>query len=145
MALDITVDQFFELVGHDGSEIVYPDLEGPMRRRGIHVQEAIEAAWKLGFTATPFELFPQGVSVPGGIPALVIFPPYPDGNWDRFTHHLSVGRGVIECQGRRCGHAVAFESGVIYDPDALVPYPYSRQSMEERGLFTQRLWRVRRK
>ena len=58
MALHVPVQELIQEIGHDGSEIVFPELEEPMRRRGFHSQELIYAAWKRGFTVTPIELMP---------------------------------------------------------------------------------------
>jgi len=137
MALDIPVAQFFDLIGHDGSELLYPELPEPACRRGVHVQEAIEAAWTLGFSSTPFELFPQSRTSLGGPTHAVVFPA---GNWERFLPFLR-RKGVIECvttSGH--GHAVAFHDSVIYDPASPILYPWSREAMERRGLFTRTLW-----
>jgi len=32
-------------LGHDGSEVLYPDLDPPMCCRGFHTQELIKASW----------------------------------------------------------------------------------------------------
>jgi hypothetical protein len=143
MALDIPTREFFSLVGHDGSKIIDPQLPDPMARAGIHFQEAIDVAWSLGFAPTPFELFPTAITVPGQEPRVITFPGA-KGNWGRFVRHLKEGRGVIECQGRRCGHAVAFENGRIFDPDGS-EFDYSREACELRGLMTVRLWRMERR
>jgi len=138
MALDIPVAQFFDLVGHDGSEILYPELPEPVCRRGIHVQEAIEVAWTLGYSSTPFELFPQSRTSPGGPTHVVKFP---TGNWDRFSSQIGCRKGVIECVTQiGNGHAVAFLENVIYDPASPILYPWSRDAMEQRGLITRSLW-----
>lgn len=48
-------DNIYELIGHDGSEIIWPGLVEPFNRRAFHIQELINVAWKLGYSATPFE------------------------------------------------------------------------------------------
>ncbi len=145
MALDIPTREFFSLVGHDGSKIIYPQLPDPMARAGIHFQEAIDVAWSLGYATTPIELFPTAITTSDvrQEPRIVLFPGV-TGNWGRFARHLQEGRGVIECQGRRCGHAVAFEKGRIYDPDGS-EFDYTREACELRGLITVRLWRMERR
>lgn len=141
MALDIPLEKFFEYVGHDGSRIV-TSLPEPGNRAGIHVQEAIDVCWLLGRTATPFELMPQSINRPGDPARLISFgEPFPNENWFRFNTHLASGRGVLECQGRKWGHAVAFDRGRIFDPDGH-EHDYSRELLEARGLFMTRLWRI---
>ena len=143
MVLNIAVDHFFKMVGHDGSRIV-TGLPEPGNRAGIHIQEAIDVCWSLGFTATPFEVLPQSINRLGDPARLIPFgnpATFPVGNWERFDSHLMEGSGVIECAGRLWGHAVAFSRGHILDPDGY-DHEYSRALLEARGLYMNRLWRV---
>jgi hypothetical protein len=55
IVLDVQDSKLIELIGHDGSEIIYPDNPEPHNHRGFHIQEMIMAAYKLGFMVTPFE------------------------------------------------------------------------------------------
>lgn len=145
MALDVPIVEFLSLLGHDGSEIIRPSLPDPISRRGVHIQEAIDVAWSLGFSVTPFELAPVGVrSLAGTDEPFIVQFPGATGNWGRFIRHINEGKGVIECTGRRSGHAVAFEKGRIYDPDDTV-FDYSQAACELRGLMTVRLWRFERR
>lgn len=41
MALDIGIHEVFDSVGHDGSEIMWPNLSEPFNRRSFHIQEMI--------------------------------------------------------------------------------------------------------
>lgn len=43
-------------LGHDGSEIIWPDLEEPYCRRAFHIQECITALWDMGWAVTGFEV-----------------------------------------------------------------------------------------
>lgn len=140
MALNTSLDHFFQLVGHDGSEVIFDGLSSPHNSRGIHLQEAIDVALLLGFSCTPIELMPASFTVPDGPTRQLLFP---GGNWPRFARYLRGNSGVAECTTRSGrGHAVAFEAGVIHDPDHLTPFTWSREEMEARGYFTQRLWLV---
>lgn len=49
MLLDIPVETIIEEVGHDGSEIIFPDLEEPYCRRGFTQQEMLDVCWKHGY------------------------------------------------------------------------------------------------
>jgi hypothetical protein len=149
MALGITVEKFHELAGHDGSEKVWPELPEPLCRRGFHLNEAIFVAMNLHHSATPFELFPMIQATPmapyHGTEQIAVFHPpkfSETHNWELFCFYIDHFRGVIECRTRNGNwHAVAFERGVIYDPDGR-HFGYSREACEARGLFTTRLWKV---
>ena len=151
MALGITIDKFCAMAGHDGSEKVWPDLPDPLCRRGFHICEATRIAITLGGSATPLELFPMtqatAMSPYHGTEQIPVFyAPSRDemGNWMDFANIISYARGVIECRTRSGNwHAVAFEKGVIYDPDGRY-FGYTREACEARGLFTTRLWKVAR-
>lgn len=57
----------YEAIGHDGSEIIWPDLPDPYCRRGFHPQELIDMAWNHGWAVTSFEVHPQSASFDGRI------------------------------------------------------------------------------
>lgn len=140
MALDLSVEDLMKLIGHDGGRIVFADLPEPMRRRGFHYQECIEAALKVGRSATPIELFPAIAPSSGRhLPFQVRFEV--EGNWERFKRHIHESVGVLEGRGRNCLHAVAYDHGRIYDPDGR-EYDFSREACEARHLYVFRLWRI---
>ena len=142
MVLDIPVSDLFGIVGHDGSEIAFPALPDPMARRGLHVQECIAACVKLGYAVTPVELFPViQPTNPGENNILVLFGDDESANWERFGQTIRTSTGVLEGVGRRCLHAVAYDHGMIFDPDG-DHYPYFRPACESRGFHPRRAWRV---
>ena len=142
MVLDIPVSDLFGIVGHDGSEIAFPALPDPMARRGLHIQECIAACVKLGYAVTPVELFPVIQSTtPGEDKIFVLFGEDQSANWERFGQTITTSTGVLEGVGRRCLHAVAYDHGMILDPDG-GHYPYSRAACESRGFHPRRAWRV---
>lgn len=59
MAMDITVPDIISLIGHDGSEVIYPDLPEPMCRAGFDIQEIIDVALQMGWSVTPIEACPS--------------------------------------------------------------------------------------
>lgn len=61
MVLDIDFDIFIGLIGHDGSEIVRPQLPEPLCRRGFHIIECIHACYDLGYSVTPFDAIPCSI------------------------------------------------------------------------------------
>jgi DNA-directed RNA polymerase specialized sigma subunit len=142
MVLDISTADFFGHVGHDGSEIAFPMLPDPMARRGLHIQECIAACVKLGKAVTPIELFPViQATTPGESNIIVLFGDDESANWRCFEHAIQTSTGVLEGVGRRCLHAVAYDHGMIFDPDG-DHYPYSRPACESRGFHPRRAWRV---
>ena len=116
MAIDIPTADFFGIVGHDGSQIVFPTLPDPMSRRGLHIQECINACLALGYTVTPVELFPViRATPPRDEEIVVLFGGDESANWQRFEHTIQNSAGVLEGVGRQCHHAVAYDHGTIFD------------------------------
>ena len=58
MVLDMPLADIFDEIGHDGSQIIWPDLPEPMCRRGFHPQELIDVCLARGYAATRIELSP---------------------------------------------------------------------------------------
>jgi hypothetical protein len=136
MAVGDTVRHMMDIIGHDGSEIIFPELEDPQCRRGHHVQECIRAAMHLGCYSTPIELLPAIAS--RGCAQVFQLPDC----MELFDNKIRTSRGVLECTGRRFDHAVAFGYGTIYDPDGH-SFSYSREICEARNLYPYKLWIIR--
>lgn len=138
MACGVLFNQFVDLIGHTGSNFPY---KGKFRA-GFHSQECIEAAYKLGFSCTPIELFPQ--ITPNGIEERTIYFNDEAGNWTRFWFHLNnCKQGVIEGisfkEKKMIGHAVAWNGYLIYDPRGRT-YSFTEHSLNN---FTPRLlWKL---
>ena len=113
MALHLPVAELIESIGHDGSEIIWPELPEPMRRRGFHSQELIDECLKRKCACTPVERSPS-IGPSSGDGAHPVYTPARD--LDRFGTALRYPNTVIECSGRRCRHTVHGEYGHIYDP-----------------------------
>jgi hypothetical protein len=137
MALRVPVHKLIKEIGHDGSEIIFPELEEPMRRRGFHSQELINAAWKQGFTCTPIELVPV-IQADSDYEA-VHKVNFAIDHWNRFVGFIDTTIGVLEGRGRYCNHAVCYRYGQIYDPDGH-HYDYTREACESRGFYGNRLY-----
>lgn len=148
MAMDIPVEQFFRIAGHDGGEIIFPGLPEPQRRRGFHIYEAVWVAIQLGYSATPLELLP--VIIPsrlavGTTSTAIAYTPFGvEENHSVFASLIASSRGVLEgMTARENWHAVAYDAGIILDPDGPV-YSYTKDECEKRGFYHSRLWQVRR-
>jgi hypothetical protein len=141
MVLDLPLSAIFDEIGHDGSPITWPDLPEPLRRRGFHPQELVHVCLSHGHAATLVELYPVLRTTPDGSDYIIA---YPDDNWARFTRIIGHSRGVIEgVNHRRCGHAVAYEYGRIFDPEGC-EYDYSPAACQQCDFFPQNLWRIDR-
>lgn len=110
----------FDWLGHDGSEIIWPEEEDPYNRRSFHIQELIDYTWWRGFSVTGFEPYPRS-SNRKGEPYRIEFP---IGNQERLLRVMKTHRGVIT--GRtvesQAYHAVAWnnETGKIWNPNGEV-------------------------
>lgn len=136
MAYGISQKNLIRQVGHEGAEIWWPKLAEPMCRRGFHIQELIQVGILMGFSITPFELFPVIQSGDGEQRAV------DDSRRDYIFEGLILqNSGVITGAGFKCQHSVAFERGVIFDPDG-DQYEYSRRECESRDFYTQCVWSV---
>lgn len=144
MALDVPVAELIDRIGHDGSEIVCP-AEEPGGRRGFHSQECITVALSLGLAATQVELFPASL-YRGDHKKVIAFPAGAKnlaGNWKRLHEHVRASRGVIAGRTSRHGHAVAYENGMLFDPDGTT-YFFTQEACEHRHFYCQCLWRLDR-
>lgn len=135
MALSITTEQLIMEVGHDGSEIIFPDLPEPMCRRGFHSQELIHVARCRGWAVTAVELNPCTSPTNG---SGVLYPVQIRNNVERFANAVYSTMGILEGRCKKCRHAVHYDHGVIYDPGGRM-YEYSMESCELYGFYGNRV------
>lgn len=123
MALGIPYAKVTELVGHDGSEIIWPELPEPLRRRGFHIQEMIRVAWMRDYLVTP--ILAHFVVTPDTVHKLQVT------QLDFAQKLLQNHSGVLTGQGIKNNHAIAWDHKTqrIFDPNGLVYAP-------ENGHFT---------
>lgn len=101
----LSLQEIFDRVGHDGSEIVWPTLPEPLCRRSFCVQEVAQA------------LRPEWACMPMH-EAIRLGP-----NMEHLLEvklDFNITRGVIMGQGIRYRHAVAYIDGKIIDPKGAV-------------------------
>lgn len=149
MALDVPVTTLLADIGDRWKTLAFPGLPVPYCYRGVHVQELIQVALHKGFTVTPIELFPQVAPPQATHPHT--FVPYPnvtvcygpaeDANWVIFNEVILQHRGVVTgtlaplgLQRLQRGHAMAFENGVLFDPDCEA-YLYSQRVCEDHHFY----------
>lgn len=118
MALDTTTQDLVEMIDHDGSTIIFPELPEPGGRRGHHYQEIVDCAIKLGYTVTPIESLPY--ATPDG---KLEFPvDFKISNEDRLHFHMKGTKGIVTGLSGKWRHAVYWNGEKIYDPRGRV-YP----------------------
>lgn len=124
MVLDILPKDIYNLLDHDGSEILYPELRDPYARRGFHVQEMIVCCLKLGVFPVALdrevELIPpmdvNDVSLSDAVhtPRILSFDAH-------LEHYLGLRSGVLIGWINHHHHAVAWchKEQRIFDPTGL--------------------------
>lgn len=118
MVSGIRYEYLMDLIGHDGSEIIFPDLDEPVRRRSFHIEEIQYAALSCGFFLVPYVPLIHYALDKQEIKEFEFF--------KQFALVLEVTDGIMlgEPIHKTTGHAVAWSSsqGLIYDPNG-TKYP----------------------
>ena len=119
MVLDVSLVKIFSFLGHDGSEILYPEYEEPFNRRSFHPQELIDFCYseqRSVITIEEYGLVGDGKNccITCKTPAQfkIEFSP------ERLQNYLLLEDGVLAGEtdtGKR--HAVAWVDNRIYDPN----------------------------
>ncbi len=123
MVLGKSTQELIDRVGHDGSEIVFPHLPEPAKRRGFHIQEFIPLILESGFAMTAIEVLPY--STPDGKHEYPIdFPNYEK----RFRNLMSTARGILTGLMSRWHHAVAWNGCRVFDPFGEI-YSYEKRTL----------------
>lgn len=141
MALDMPIAELLQEIGHDGGESVFLTKTFTASKAGHHVQEIIPVCLRKGFAVTPIELAP--VSRTWGEPPQYHTIGKEDDNWSFFTRQVQSSRGVLEGWVRRMGHAMAYEFGMIFNPDG-GSFTFSREACNERHFTPRLIWRLDR-
>ena len=107
---EVPVYDFIELVGHDGKEIIWPQLAPPQCFRNWHYQELIKACLSIGWAVTPIDRWIETSPGPG-------IPPHEISHNDYFDSLLVEATGVLAVRTNKgVGHALIFDKGKYYDP-----------------------------
>lgn len=113
MLFDLSIEQAIQLIGHDGSKIIWPEAKEPLCRKGFLIPELVDAAWKLGSGLIQFDAFPMFQS-PDCEPVAL----YTDEEMEfRLDRILAQGSGLIigRYSPDKC-HMVAWDGFDVYDP-----------------------------
>lgn len=112
MACGVSLEKFIEKIGHDGSEIMFPDLSEPMNRKGFPIPECIKVCLNWGLTCTPVDFNPKC-----GPASRHLF----ELDHSEFANAmLKKYQGVLSGKGRKNYHCVGWDGSKIYDPNGLV-------------------------
>jgi hypothetical protein len=117
------VGKIISLIGHDGSEILWPNLAEPGCRKGFHQQELIDVAYTLGFGLLDIQGAPMGVPcTPGAYytvnmkPYNVVAQPVYQNALARVQRYMRDHKGIFYGQGTLFGHMCAWTGRLIVDP-----------------------------
>lgn len=109
MALDVPIAELADEVGHDGSEIIFPALTDPQRRRAFHVQEFIAPCIRRNYAPVIVEPAPC-------IGANLMYIYHLPTSEVLLTQLMTKFTGVIFGQIRGQMHACAWDKSICYDP-----------------------------
>ena len=108
MALNLTLKEFIYQIGHDGSEIWFPELPEPLCRKGFPYPECIQVCLKWDFSVTPVDFKP--LCGPDNEHRIEL-------DHTDFANQMLRGyRGIISGMGNQYFHTVAWDGKQIYDP-----------------------------
>lgn len=111
--LDCDLQDIINFVGHDGSDIIFPDLSEPLRRRAFHIQEMLDFCYSKSYVVTPIEARPIG-----GVDDRHKFLLRAD-YVSRLQSYMGSSKGVLTGIGKNgTPHAVAskYSTQTIYNP-----------------------------
>lgn len=142
-ATNIPFETLLEKIGHDGSEIIFPDLEEPLRRRAFHIQELVRALFDLGWIVSTYEFEFQAFIDEQHIHNII----YSDKENEAFIKKLfhdsfGVIGAIVKSTGKY--HAVAWDGKQCYDPIGFI-YPLSKYDplvflrVEKKIVLTEKL------
>lgn len=111
---ETSLEDLFDLLGHDGSEVIWPQYEDPMCRRGFHIQEMVCVGLRLGFAIVQIESQPSMYPDPAAEPFSL-----PEVQLHRF---FNLAPGVVTGYDRMrgCRHALAIVEGRVFDPAGVI-------------------------
>ncbi len=115
MVMDIDLVELKKLIGHDGSEVIFPNSPVPYCYRGFHIQEITDQAflngWSVMYIQRKFGLEPF----------IGEDPPFAINVYDkRMATYLKRFPGIIAGVSDNKNHAVAWDGRMVYDPSGSV-------------------------
>jgi len=112
MCLDISLEEVFEFLGHDGSEILWPELGDPFRRQSFHPQEMFDLCLQHLVIPVTIEYSPTVVVDGTSYCTMSV-----ESCQERFQDFLQNHTGVLGGTGQTgTPHAVAWDKSKCIDP-----------------------------
>lgn len=109
MACNVSLNEFLYKIGHDGSDILWPDLGEPRQRRAFHLTECVHAAVTLGKRPVVLPFVAQATA-DGKRTYEIVYE-------TEVKHLMSKSDGVLLGAGHGgLKHAVAWKYGMVLDP-----------------------------
>ena len=118
MAIGCTLEEIFEFIGHDGSELRYPLEPAPFCFRAFHMREMVDFAYSRGYLYSYIPRYAEHFIDSEGT---IAQHPIKD-NWQRLMLYFK-GQNVIVSGDYPSPHAVLYSDGVIYDPKGFTAKP----------------------
>ena len=107
MAFEVSLESVLYILGHDGSEIIFPNKADPYKRKNFHIQEMIDVALHYGLSVTEIQNKPIAQS-----PSGVYLVPVPS---DRMSNYLKNYKGVLTGKRTDVPHAVYWTGIEIHE------------------------------
>ncbi len=127
------VDNIIKQIGHDGSEIIRPELGEPQCRKGFHIQECIKVALKYGIGVIHIDRYPSTI-----VNDTIVDAEYCYGNdLDLIIELMEKYDGVLLGKSFNKPHAVAwsYDKKLIIDPKTGESYEYKHFYIETFLMF----------
>lgn len=121
MVLDILPRDIYDMLGHMGDEIIYPELSDPYARRSFHIQELITCCLRLGVYPVPLDreiILCPPVDIDDNVLSQELHEPRLLTIKNHLEHYLTLRSGVLIGWINSNHHAVAWcqHEQVIFDP-----------------------------
>ena len=126
MALDVPVEEIFDHIGHDGSEVIFPNLRSPYCQRSFHMQEMVDFCISRDLAVVEIHKIPVGESLDGHTFLL----PVSDKRMDFYLLNYTGVLTGIGSHGHP--HAVAWDKHKVLDPNGTT---YSIREFEIETLY----------
>lgn len=113
IVLGISLEKVVEDIGHDGSDIIFPDLDEPYRRRSFHIQELIDVCMFRDIGVIPIEHNPESE-----VKELIYKLQMPA---KRLDYYILKYTGVLTgLSSSGSSHAVAWDGEKVLDPNGSI-------------------------
>jgi hypothetical protein len=114
MVMNVRVEDFLQTIPVNGGEVLDPSYMGPEQIRGLHMQEIIDAADRMGFAIVEIEALPRLWSIQGDLYPFTLT----EAN-KRLEQYIHNNEGVLygSFTDRSWKHAYAVSFGKIFNPD----------------------------